>query len=249
MNVFEILLLIGTGLLAGFLNVVAGGGSLITLPVLIFLGVPSTMANATNRLGLFFQNIFSVSGFRSKGVGVFPFTYWVAISSCAGSLVGSLIAVDIPDGVFNRMLAIIMILVMIVTVFKPGFGKKNESGLFSPRRNTISIVLFFFVGIYGGFIHAGVGFLKIALLSLIHGLPMAKVNSIKVFVALCYTGVAMVVFIYNDMILWIYGFALATGTSAGGWIASRWSTGVDDKYIRIFLLITVTALAIKLWFF
>ncbi|MCP4458493.1 MAG: sulfite exporter TauE/SafE family protein [Cytophagales bacterium] len=234
---------------AGFLNVLAGGGSLLTLPLLIFMGLPPGVANASNRLGIILQNIFAVQGFKSKGVSVFPFAYWVALSACLGALLGSQIAVEIPDGLFNKILAIIMLLVMGVTVFKPGLSTNNIVEDFSKKRVWLSVVLFFFVGVYGGFIQAGVGFIMIAALSLVHSLPMARLNSIKVFVALCYTCVAVVVFIVNDMIRWDYGLTLAFGTAIGGWLTSRWSVTVPDKYVRGFLLVTVTALSIKLWFF
>ncbi|MEL6537862.1 MAG: sulfite exporter TauE/SafE family protein [Bacteroidota bacterium] len=249
MSLLEIAMLVGVGFIAGFINVIAGGGSLLTLPVLIFLGIPSPVANATNRLGIFFQNVFSVRGFRSKGISVVPYSYWVAISACLGSVLGSLFAVKIVDDVFNKVLAVVMIGVMLITVFKPGMKATTEEGVFSKKRNALSIVLFFFLGIYGGFIQAGIGFFLIAALSLVHHLPMTKVNSIKVFVALCYTVVALVIFIANDMVRWEYGLTLAAGTALGGWTASRWSVGIPDKYIRGFLMVTVTALAIKLWFF
>lgn len=249
MTTLDILLLIGTGIIAGFINVLAGGGSLLTLPVLIFLGVPSPMANATNRLGIFLQNVFAVRGFKSKGVGVFPFSYWVAISACVGSFLGSQIAVEISDDLFRRILAVVMIMVVLLTVFKPKVGTQRALEDFGSRTNIKSIVIFFFIGIYGGFIQAGIGFLIIAALTIVHNLPMAKVNSIKVFVALCYTAIAITVFIWNDMILWKHGIILAIGTSIGGWFCSRWSVGIPDAYVRAFLLITVTGLAIKLWFF
>ena len=124
-----------------------------------------------------------------------------------------------------------MIVVMLAIALKPA-----SVGIFTRRKNMVSVLLFFFIGIYGGFLHAGIGFIKIAVLTLIHHLPIAKANSIKVFVALCYTSVAIVVFILNDMIFWKYGLTLAIGTALGGWIAGRWSVRVPDKYIRILLL-------------
>jgi len=249
MTIVDALILVAVGIASGFLNVLAGGGSLITLPVLIFMGMPSAVANGTNRLGIFMQNVFAVRGFKSKGVRVFPFAWWVAISACAGALVGALIAVDISDKTFNRILAIIMIGVMLVTVLKPKMATADGLETFSRKRNALSITLFFFIGIYGGFIQAGIGFLKIAALTLVHGLALAKVNSIKVFVALCYTTIALIVFIWMDLIWWQYGLMLAVGNAIGGWFTSRWSVGVPDKYVRAFLLVTVTALAVKLWFF
>lgn len=246
---YEALMLVGVGIFAGILNTLAGGGSLITLPLLIFLGLPSADANASNRVAIFLQNIFAVRGFKSKGVSVFPYGYYVAASAMVGAVIGAYIAIDISSQLFNRMLAIIMILVIVVTILKPMLFKIRAEEIFSKNRKVLSIILFFGVGIYGGFIQAGIGFLMIAILTNVHGLNMAKTNSIKVFVALCYTTLAIIVFIIEDKIRWEYGISLAIGSALGGWIASRWSVGKDDKWLRLILIVTVLGLAIKLWFF
>jgi len=245
----EYLLLVGAGLFAGFINTVAGGGSLITMPLLIFMGLPSVEANASNRVALFIQNIFAVQGFHSKGVFLFPFSIWLGISASLGAVVGALIAVDISSALFNRILAIVMVMVMGLTLLKPYLASKVAEETFSRQKNAWSIFTFFGVGVYGGFIQAGVGFLIIALLTNIHGLGMAKTNSVKVMVILMYSVLALAVFFIEDKIRWEYGLILAVGNGLGGWIASRWSVSKDDKWIRLILIATVTALAIKLWFF
>ena len=245
----EILMLVGAGLFAGVINTLAGGGSLITMPLLIFMGLPPVEANASNRVALFVQNVFAVQGFRSKGVFLFPYSFWVAISATIGAIIGAKIAIDISSDLFRRILAVVMVMVMVVTVLKPYLTRKFEVEDFSKGKIALSVFLFLFVGIYGGFIQAGVGFLVIAVLTNVHGLGMAKTNSIKVFVILIYTVFALIVFFVEDKIRWEYGLILAIGNAAGGWLASRWSVGKDDKWIRMFLIITVVALAIKLWFF
>ena len=237
------------GLVAGFINTVAGGGSLLTLPVLIFMGLPPAMANGTNRIGIFMQNIFAVRGFKSKGVSVFPYAYWLAGISLVGAIIGAKLAVDIDGELFNRILAIIMVCVLLITIFNPLKKKDLMEELMNPKRKAIAIGLFFFVGLYGGFIQAGVGFIMIAVLTIVNQLSMAKTNSIKVFVALVYTFFAIIVFVIEDKIDWTLGLTLALGTSTGGWIASRWSATKDDKLIRGFLVVAVSAMAIKLWFF
>ncbi len=249
MSFTDALLLIGTGIIAGCINTLAGGGSLLTMPLLIFLGLPSAEANASNRVSLFIQNFIAVRGFKSKGVAVFPFAYWVGISASIGSIVGTLIAVDISDQLFNRILAVVMIAVMIATVFK--LGKVKEGGVeqFGQKRTVKSVILFFFIGIYGGFIQAGIGFIVIATLSMMHALSLAKTNSIKVFVGFSYTTVALAIFFLNGMVRLDYGLVLALGSATGAWFTSRWSVSIPDKFVRGFLLVTVTALAVKLWFF
>ena len=112
-------LLIIVGMLAGVINTLAGGGSLLTLPVLIFMGLPPNVANATNRIGIAFQALIGTAGYRSKGVSNFPFNIYLGISALIGSLIGAQIAVDIEGETFNKLLAIIMLFVVAVIVFKP----------------------------------------------------------------------------------------------------------------------------------
>ncbi len=248
MSLIEAFLLIAAGLFAGFVNTIAGGGSLLTMPLLIFIGLPSAEANASNRVALFLQNIFSVAGFKSKGVSVFPFALWLAISASFGAYIGSKIAVDIDDVVFNRILAIVMLMVIGLIVFKPGVKQQLEE-IISPKKTWLSIFLFFLIGIYGGFIQAGVGFLVIAALTGVHGFNMAKTNSIKVFVILVYTVIALFIFWIEGKIRWEYGLILAIGNATGAWVASRWSVGKSDQLIKKILVVMVIGLSIKLWFF
>jgi uncharacterized membrane protein YfcA len=247
MTFSDYVLIIGTGIAAGFINTVAGGGSLLTLPLLIFMGLPAAEANGSNRVAIFIQNIFAVKGFKSKGIAVFPFAYWVSISATLGALLGAYLATEISNSSFNKILSIVMIFVLVVTVLKPYLDKKEAFERFTKKRNLVSILLFFSIGIYGGFIQAGVGFIIMAALTGIHGLNLAKTNSVKVFVVLCYTSMALLVFIYNGKVLWTYGLILAVGNAIGGWIASRWSVGVNEKWIRLILILTLSVLALKLW--
>jgi hypothetical protein len=242
------LILIASGAFAGFINSIAGGGSLLTMPLLIFMGLPSSEANGSNRVAILLQNIFSTAGYRSKGVHYFPFALWVALPAVLGAIVGSTIAVDIKDVIFNRILAVVMLLVMGITIFRPKTLALDEETL-SKKSILTSVIVFFFLGIYGGFIQAGIGFLIIATLTNIHGFSMAKTNSIKVFVILCYTLAAVIVFVINGKVRWEYGLTLAIGHSTGGWIGSRWSVGQSDKLIRYILLVMVFVLSVKLWFF
>ena len=139
----EYLLLISTGIAAGFINTVAGGGSLLTLPLLIFMGLPTAEANGSNRVALLIQNIFAVRGFKSKGISVFPFSYWIGISATLGALIGAYFATEISAPNFNKILSIIMVLVVTITLSKPYLNKKEVQERFNKKRNLISIFLFF----------------------------------------------------------------------------------------------------------
>lgn len=248
-SVIELVGLIFLGFIAGSINTLAGGGSLLTLPILIFLGLPPNVANGTNRIAILFQNIFTTAGFKSKGVITFPFSIYIGISALLGSVIGAQIATDIKGDTFNRILAVIMIVVVFYMVFKPKASLENSIERTTGKHLWISIVLFFFVGIYGGFIQAGVGFIILLFLSSFNNLSLVKSNAVKVTVVLIYTTASVGVFVYNDIIDWKVGLTLAFGNSVGGWFASRWSVNKGDGLMRKFLIVMVIAMAIKLWFF
>ena len=249
MDFLEVVLILGVGLVAGAVNTLAGGGSLLSLPILIFLGLPPAVANATNRVAIFSQNVFGVAGFRSKGIAEFKYSFWLGISALFGAIIGAKLAVDIKGEVFNRILAVVMIFVVFLTISGKGKPTKKATENTSRTSHIIGGITFFFIGIYGGFIQAGVGFLIIGALTAIHGFSLVKTNSIKMFVVLIYTVAALAVFIYEGKVNWLYGGVLAVGNSTGAWFASRWSVDKGDKVIKIVLAIAVTALAIKLWLF
>jgi len=247
--IVEIIVLVGIGFIAGAINTLAGGGSLLTLPILIFLGLPPNIANGTNRIAILFQNVFTTAGFKSKGIKTFPFSIYVGISALLGSIVGAQIAIDIKGETFNRILAVIMVIVVLYMVLS---SKKRLSETIEKTNGKhlwVSIVLFFFVGIYGGFIQAGVGFIILLVLSSVNNFSLVKSNAIKVMVVLIYTCSAVLIFALNDKINWKIGLTLAIGNSIGGWLASRWSVKKGDHLVRKFLIVMVVIMAIKLWFF
>ena len=248
MDLLNILILLAVGLFAGCLNTLAGGGSLLSVPVLIFLGLPPNVANATNRVAIVLQNIFAVRGFKSKGVSVYPFNLWLGISAFCGAIVGAFLAVDIDKEVFNRILAVVIVAVVVYMAINP-LKNINKPENMGKKATITSIIIFFFVGIYGGFIQAGVGYLMIMALTLVNGFSLVKTNSIKVFVALTYTLVALGIFIYYGIVNWEFGIPLAIGNATGGWLASRWSVNKGDNWIRYIVMVTASAFAIKLFFF
>jgi len=248
LNLFELAGLSLAGLLSGFINVVAGGGSLITLPLMIFLGLPPVVANGTNRIGIIAQNIVAVSNFSRKKVFVYPFSLYAGGVAILGSLIGSLLAVEMNDQLFNRILSIVMVATGAAILFN---NKKTVQSSTVPevKNKVLSLFLFFFIGIYGGFIHVGIGFLMILILSRINHLSLKYANSVKVFVALLFSISSIIVFILNDAVNWKIGFVLAIGTSIGGYLGSHFTMKKSEKWIKYILILAIGVMAIKLWFF
>jgi len=246
---YHYILLVAVGFAVGFINTLAGGGSLLSLPVLIFLGLPPSVANGTNRVAIAFQTAMATAGFKSKGVSTYPFNVYLGISALLGAIVGAKIAVDIKGETFNRILAIVMIVVVLIIIFKPKIEVKDLVERTTGKYLWIGIIAFFFFGIYGGFINAGLGFIIILFLHYINHMTLVRTNATKVAVVFTYTLAALAVFALNDKINWGVGLILAIGNGTGAWIASRFSVKKGDGFIKTFLVIMVVAMAIKLWFF
>ena len=245
----ELILLAFIGLVTGVINTLAGGGSLLTLPMLIFLGLPPSVANGTNRIAILIQSIVTNAGFRSKGINTYPFSIYFGISATIGAILGAQLAVEIDGELFNKILAIIMVIVVAYLVLNRKAKLEDVIERVSGKHLWTSIILFFFVGIYGGFIQAGVGFLMLLVLSGVNRFSLVKSNALKIVITGIYTVFAVIIFMVNDKINWEYGLILAFGNAVGGWFASRWSVSKGDGLVKIFLVIMVIVMAIKLWFF
>ncbi|TAI48982.1 sulfite exporter TauE/SafE family protein [Flagellimonas allohymeniacidonis] len=245
---YHYIFLIVVGFAVGFINTIAGGGSLLSLPILIFLGLPPNVANGTNRVAIVIQTAIATAGFKSKGVSTYPFNVYLGISAFFGSLIGARIAVDVTGTTFNRILAIVMLCVVLIIIFKPKMRLEEMEERLTGKYLWLSVVVFFFFGIYGGFINAGLGFLMILFMHFTNRMNLVRVNATKVVVIFVYMLAALAVFAYNDKVVWKVGLILAIGNGSGAWIASRFSVKKGDGFVKTFLVVMVVIMAIKLWF-
>jgi len=239
-------IIIVAGILGGFINVVAGGGSLITMPTLILLGLPSATANGTNRIALLFQNSTAIAHFKKHGYFQPKEAIKLALPASLGALIGSYFANIIDTSTFNTILAVVMIVVLFLTLTRPEqyFTKTQQNT--TKKHPLIGIILFFFIGIYGGFLQIGTGFLIIVGLSLLTGSNLKKINSQKVLIILLYVLFSLIIFVYNNNIDIIAGLLLAIGMSIGGYLGSHFTLQVDERYIKAIITIAVVALSLKL---
>lgn len=239
--------LFAIGAFTGVVNVLAGGGSLLTLPLLIFFGLPATVANGTNRVGILFQSVTAIGGFRRQKMLPVGLALLCTVPAIAGSLLGARLAVDIEDALFERILALIMIGVLAFMVLDPMKRHRMAAVHFTPLRTAVLLFSFFVIGIYGGFVQAGVGFLIITGL-LAHGLDLVRINAIKVFVTLVFTVAALAVFVAHGQVDWPMGLALAAGNGAGGWIGTCVAVKKGHDWIKKVVSLTVLVFALKLLF-
>ncbi len=240
MEWWEAMLLVLGGTAAGIVNAVAGGGSMLTVPLLVLAGVPGNAANGSNRLGILTGNLASAAEFRRLGVQGLAHAGVVIGPAIAGSLVGSLAINRLTDGAFETVFGLLMIPLVLLTINKP---KPKTDGT-SWSRNTTMIV-FFGVGIYGGAVQAGVGLVMLAALSRA-GFDLVTANSIKVLVNLAVTCVALPIFILQGEIRWIPAILLALGLTAGGWAGARLGVSKGEQWIRRIMIFAALALALRL---
>ena len=249
MEVWQIILLAVLGVGAGWLNVMAGGGSLLTVPVMVFMGIPGPVANGTNRIGILLQNISAVTAFRKKGYSDFKLSLSLAAVACVGASAGAMIGTRLEGEWFNRVLALVMIGVIIIMATdkkRPPVENGDEG---KPRNLALGHVLMLVAGLWGGFIQIGVGFVLMPILHRVMGLDLVRVNMHKVFIVLAYTLIALTVFASQVEILWSAGLALALGTMTGGWLGAHMTISHGEVWIRRVLYLALTAMIIKLLIF
>lgn len=238
-------ILIIAGILAGFINTLAGSGSLITLPLLLFMGLPANVANATNRIGIFLQSAVGAASFRQQKVFDYKEGIWFAVPATFGSLVGAIAAVNLSSSLMETIIGGLLFFMFFVVLYKPEKWIKENAGKIEGRPKLWQIIVFFLIGLYGGFIQAGVGFILLAGLVFGAGVNLTKANALKVFIVFVYTSVAIVVFIVNDQINYLAGFILAFGSMIGAYIASKVAIKSGPKVVRIILLVILLISALK----
>ena len=237
--------LFAAGILVSFINSISGGGSVLSLPLLIFMGLPSATANGTNRLGVLAGALSSLAAFRSLGHFLPRLAWQVGWPAALGSLAGSLAAVRLPDRVFKPILALIIIFVVIMSVRSQASNGQSAESL-KLRGDWLARLAYLGIGLYGGFIQAGSGFLMIAAFRRLGNLDAFQVNALKVFNTVIFISVSLLVFAAAGRVDWGMAAALAAGNGLGGWAGSHWQVKKGREWVDRFILVTGLAMAGKL---
>jgi uncharacterized membrane protein YfcA len=234
------------GFVAGFINTLAGTGSLITLPLLIFLGLPATVANGTNRVGVLLQNIVAVATFRSGGALDIAGTWKLVLPAVVGSVIGARLAVDIDQQTMRHVIGVLMLVMLAIMMLKPERWIAAHAQPREPRM-MVEVPLLFAIGVYGGFLQAGVGIFLLAALVLGAGFNLVGANGVKNLIVLLLTVVAIPVFVLHDQVQWGMGLLLGAGQAVGAWAAARVAIKRGAGFVRIFVIVTVLLSALALF--
>jgi uncharacterized membrane protein YfcA len=242
---YLILAVIGVGFIAGFINILAGSGSLLTLPLLMFLGLPANVANGTNRIAILLQNVVGISSFAKQKVMGFRDGLLLGIPAVAGSLLGARLAIHLNDEIMTRTIGGLLVVMFFLVVFRPGRWLQSHEG--EPPLNRVArVLIFFLIGIYGGFIQAGVGFFLLAGLVLGAGFDLVRANAIKILIVFLYTPFALVIFMLNGQVDYKLGLILAVGNMLGAFVATRFAVKWGPRAVRYILLIVLAFASLKL---
>lgn len=239
---WQLLLLLLAGLVAGILNTLAGGGSLLTLPLMLWIGLPAPVANASNRISLIVQNVSGTVNFHRSGRLHWPTALLLGACAVPMALLGAWVAIDIDERWFRRILVgILAVSIVIVARGRSGAGELHQ-----PRERLKLALWFVAAGFYAGFIQAGLGF---ALLALLHGLgqlDLVRSNAIKVTMVLMCQLAALAVFSVAGSVDWTAGLTLAIGSASGAAIAVRLQVRKGSEWVRRIVLVLLATFALIL---
>lgn len=235
------------GVAAGWLNVMAGGGSLLTLPTLLFFGIPAPVANGTNRIGILLQSVAAVSTFLSKGLSQLRLSLSLAIAASVGAIAGASVGVNLTGVWFDRFLAGVLLVVMLLMATGRHEMGTDHAQPKAPERLLLGHLCMVGAGFWGGMIQVGVGFILMPILHRVMGFDLVRVNMHKVFIVGIYTMPALLIFALEGKVWWLGGVSLAVGNAFGAWLATRVTITYGERVIRIVFVGAVIAMALKLF--
>ena len=237
--------LFAVGFIAAVINVIAGGGSFLTLPLLIFLGLPAGVANGTNRVGVLAQGVSAVLGFHQHQMLPVRWALRVSVPAVIGAGLGAWAALNVPDIAFRRILSLVMLAMALGTMLHRSLRAAPRAEPLSPWHWTM-IAGFFITGLYGGFLQAGVGFLALAMTS-IAGLDMVRGNAVKVVTVMLLTLLSLAVFAATGHVDWPAGIALTLGNLLGGVVGVRVAVFKGHTWLEHVVAVTIVVFAVLLW--
>jgi uncharacterized membrane protein YfcA len=239
MNWIEVLVLIVAGIVVGFINTLSGGGSVISLSLLLLLGLPANIANGTNRISIFFQTFSSVGSFTRQKMFDSLKPVWLGIPATVGAILGAYLAIDVKVKVIEVAMCISMVVMVFFLFYKPDKWLKENAELLKLPVKWWQLLIFFFIGFYGGFIQVGVGYFLLMGLVLGTGYDLVKANAVKNLIVFFYAIFALLVFIISGQVNYLYGLILSIGSVAGALIASYFAVKKGAPFIRAVILLSV----------
>jgi hypothetical protein len=231
-------------LLSGIINTLAGSGSLITLPVFMFIcGLPAPIANGTNRIGIVLQNVVGLAAYHRQGRRIAPEALWVLAPVLLGSVIGASVAVNLDERTMNYFIGGLMLFMLGMLLLRPERWIRESQPDLRRLRHPLTLLVFLLLGLYGGFIQAGVGMFLLAALVLVARFDLQGANSLKLLVVGALNVPAFFIFAFNGQIHWLYGLLLASGQASGAYLAVRLQARMPRANLWTYRLLIVMVAA------
>lgn len=246
-----VLFAFGAAVIAGAMNAFAGGGSLISFPTLIWLGVPPIVANATNTTALVPGTLASVWGYRRELRGADPRVFALLVPSLLGALLGALLLYQTPSNVFDRLVPILILFATCLFMIQAPLQRRfNLAAMHEARSHWLSWTMFFqfFVGLYGGYFGAGIGILMLAALSMIGHTNIHQMNALKNILAACINALAAAYFAWVGLVIWSIAVTMAAGAILGGMAGTALARRIGQTAVRRVIVVIGFAMALTLMF-
>ena len=249
----EWVLLFFSGLLAGVLNSIAGGGSFITFPALLFVGLPPVVANATNTFSSCAGYVSGAAGFYQELKEIRNFLPTVVLFSTLGGALGAISLLFIPSAHFAALIPWLMLFATSLFILGERVNRALNDRISrrlkeEPWFRYLSVFLLFLIALYGGFFNAGLGIIILGYLVLTGFSDVHQMNGLKLLISAIVSMTAIVIFIYDGLIDWSSGAAVMLGTLIGGFIAARISRRIDATYVRVGIIITSISLTVYFFY-
>lgn len=253
LELWDVLLLSGAGLLAGLVNAVAGGGTFFTFSALLGAGIPPIAANATSAVAVWPGSLASLAAYRVEVVREWRHFSLLGLVSLIGGAIGAVILLLLEDAEFRRMVPWLLLMATLLFAFSPNitaFFRRHairagrEHGTGGPVSKAVGAVIQFLVSIYGGFFGAGMGILMLASLSVTEGDDFHRINAAKVLFATLINGIAIVLFVAEGIIDWPAALIVMAACIAGGYLGVVIAKRVPAVWVRRFVVAVGAGLTI-----
>ncbi len=247
MSLSVALILLISGLFVGFINTLSAGGTVISVALYLALGLPANVANATNRINVLIQSFgTSYLMHRNKLLDINKAIRF-SVPAIIGALIGSLFAVRISNDLFSYFMGAILLFMIVFLFYKPKSFHEDNLEKINKKTPFYHYIVFFFIGIYGGFIQVGTGFYLIMAGTGLLGLNILRTNALKIAIMGAYTVVAMLVFVLDSKIIWSYGLVHSAGAIIGSWIATRFAMRRGAGFVNIIIILVIILTALNLF--
>lgn len=245
---YRVMIAAAAAFLAGAINSVAGGGTLISFPALVWLGLPPITANATSTVAIWPGSLGSVWGFRSELGQVAARWKWLAISSFIGGGLGAILLRSTPAALFQRLVPFLVLFATILFVAEAPIQKKLRQRTDGDRTGiTAPLLMTFFVAIYGGYFGAGMSIMMLSVLGILGMTDILQRNALSSVFSLCVNGVAAILFISLGMVTWHYVLPMAIAAALGGYGAADLARRVGRVAVRRFVIVVGLAVSLVLF--